>query len=60
MEHFEVIGNYPLCLTFQSDKTKRCINLSKAWIRKHFNGNVEDIISMDNTDDGNLIFNTLH
>lgn len=60
MEHFDVVEKHELCLTFKSKDTGHTINLSKKWLKNHFDGNVEDIMSMDNTDDGNLIFNTLH
>ena len=59
MEHFDVVGNNKLSIDFRSADTGVTINLSKKWIKEKFKGNVERIVSMDNTDKGELIFNTI-
>ena len=59
MEHFDVISKNELSIAFKSLDTGRVINLNKKWIKQRFEGNVERIISMDNNDEGGLIFNTL-
>ena len=59
MEHFDVVNKNKLSIAFRSSDTGVIINLNKKWIKQRFNGNVERIISMDNTDEGELIFNTL-
>lgn len=57
MEHFDVVSKNKWSIAFQSKDTGTIINLNKKWIKQRFDGNVERIISMDNTDDGKLIFN---
>lgn len=59
MEHFNVVSKNKLSIAFRSLDTGSIINLNKKWIKQRFEGNVERIISMDNTDKGELIFNTL-
>ena len=59
MEHFDVISKNKWSIAFKSLVTGEIINLNKKWIKQRFEGNVERIISMDNTDEGELIFNTL-
>lgn len=59
MEHFDVVSKNKWCIAFKSKDTGVTINLNKKWIKQRFNGNVERIISMDNTDNGELIFNIL-
>lgn len=60
MEHFDVVATFPLCISFKSTNNGKIIHLNKKWIKKNFNVEPRDVISMDNTDDGQLIFNTLH
>lgn len=59
IEHFNVVSKNEWSIAFKSSNTGVIINLSKKWIKQRFDGNVERIISMDNTDNGELIFNTL-
>jgi hypothetical protein len=59
MEYFDVIDKNKWSIAFKSKDTGVIINLNKKWIKQRFDGNVERIISMDNTDNGELIFNTL-
>ena len=59
MEHFDVVSKNALSIAFKSLNTGKIINLNKKWIKQRFEGNVERIISMDNNDEGGLIFNTL-
>ena len=59
MEHFDVVSKNKLSIAFRSSYTGKIINLNKRWIKQRFDGNVERIISMDNNDEGELIFNTL-
>lgn len=59
IEHFNVVSKNKLSIAFKSSDTGKIINLNKKWIKQRFNGNVERIISMDNTSEGELIFNTL-
>jgi hypothetical protein len=59
MEHFDVVSKNKWSIAFKSLDTGRIINLNKKWIKQRFEGNVERIISMDNNDEGELIFNTL-
>ena len=59
MEHFDVVSKNKLSIAFKSLDTGRIINLTKKWIKDRFDGNVERIISMDNTDKGELIFKVL-
>ena len=59
MEHFDVVSKNKLSIAFKSLDTGRIINLTKKWIKDRFDGNVERIIAMDNTDKGELIFNIL-
>ena len=59
MEHFDVVSKNALSIAFKSLNTGKIINLNKKWIKQRFEGNVEKIISMDNNDEGGLIFNTL-
>lgn len=59
MEHFDVVSKNKWSIAFQSKDTGTIINLNKKWIKQRFKSNVERIISMDNTDNGELIFNTL-
>ena len=59
MEHFDVVSKNKLSIAFKSLDTGVIINLNKKWIKQRFDGNVERIISMDNTDEGELIFNVL-
>ena len=60
MEHFDVVSKNKWSIAFKSKDTGTIINLNKKWIKQRFNGNIERIISMDNTDDGKLIFNILN
>lgn len=60
MEHFDVVSKNKWSIAFKSKDTGTIINLNKKWIKQIFNGNIERIISMDNTDDGKLIFNILN
>jgi hypothetical protein len=59
IEHFNIVSKNKLSITFQSSDTGVIINLNKKWIKERFNGNVERIIAMDNTDNGELVFYTL-
>lgn len=59
IEHFDVISKNKWSIAFKSLDTGKIINLNKKWIKQRFNGNVERIISMDNTDEGELIFKVL-
>ena len=59
MEHFDVVSKNKLSIAFKSSDTGNIINLNKKWIKQRFEGNVERIISMDNTDEGELTFNIL-
>lgn len=59
MEHFDVISKNKLSIAFKSSDTGKIINLNKKWIKQRFDGNVERIISMDNTDEGELTFKVL-
>jgi len=59
MEHFDVISKNKLSIAFKSTDTGKIINLNKKWIKQRFDSNVERIISMDNTDEGELIFKVL-
>jgi len=59
IEHFDVVSKNKLSIAFRSSDTGKIINLNKKWIKQRFDGNVERIISMDNNDEGELIFNTL-
>ena len=59
MEHFDVISKNKWSIAFKSLYTGEIINLNKKWIKQRFEGNVERIISMDNTDEGELIFKVL-
>ena len=59
MEHFNVVSKNKWSIAFKSLDTGKIINLNKKWIKQRFEGNVERIISMDNNDEGGLIFNTL-
>lgn len=59
MEQFDVVSKNKWSIAFQSKDTGTIINLNKKWIKQIFDGNVERIISMDNTDKGELIFKTL-
>lgn len=59
MEHFDVISKNKWSIAFQFKDTGTIISLNKKWIKRRFNGNVERIIAMDKTDNGELIFNTL-
>ena len=59
MEHFDVVSKNRWSIAFKSSNTGKIINLNKKWIKQRFDGNVERIISMDNNDEGELIFNTL-
>jgi len=59
MEHFDVVSKNKWSIAFKSLDTGKIINLNKKWIKQRFEGNVERIISMDNNDEGELIFNTL-
>lgn len=59
MEHFDVVSKNKLSIAFRSSYSGVIINLNKKWIKQRFDGNVERIISMDNTDEGELIFNVL-
>ena len=59
MEHFDVISKNRLSIAFRSSNTGNILNLNKKWIKQRFEGSVERIISMDNTDKGELIFNIL-
>ena len=59
MEHFDVVSKNKWSIAFKSSNTGKIINLNKKWIKQRFEGNVERIISMDNNDEGELIFNTL-
>lgn len=59
IEHFDVISKNKLSIAFRSADTGVTINLSKKWIKEKFKGNVERIVSMDNTDKVELIFNTI-
>lgn len=60
MEHFDVVSKNKWSIAFKSKDTGVIINLNKKWIKENFEGNIEKIISMDNTDDGKLIFNILN
>ena len=59
IEHFDVVNKNKLSIAFRSSDTGKIINLNKKWIKQRFEGNVERIISMDNTDKRDLIFNVL-
>ena len=59
MEHFDVVSKNKWSIAFKSSNTGKIINLNKKWIKQRFEGNVERIISMDNNNEGELIFNTL-
>ena len=59
MEHFDVVSKNKWSIAFKSSDTGKIINLNKKWIKQRFECNVERIISMDNNDEGELIFNTL-
>ena len=59
MEHFDVISKNKLSIAFKSSDTGKIINLNKKWIKQRFKGNIERIISMDNTDEGELAFKVL-
>ena len=59
MEHFDVVSKNKWSIAFKSKDTGVIINLNKKWIKQRFDGNVERIISMDNNDEGELVFNTL-
>ena len=59
MEHFDVVSKNKWSIAFKSSDTGKIINLNKKWIKQRFEGNVERIISVDNNDEGELIFNTL-
>ena len=59
MEQFDVVSKNKWSIAFKSKDTGTIINLNKKWIKQRFDGNVERIISMDNTDNGELIFYTL-
>lgn len=59
IEHFDVVSKNKLSIAFKSSDTGKIINLNKKWIKQRFEGNIERIISMDNTDEGELIFNVL-
>ena len=59
MEHFDVVSKNKWSIAFKSSNTGKIINLNKKWIKQRFDGNVERIISMDNNDEGELVFNTL-
>ena len=59
MEHFDAVSKNKLSIAFRSSDTGKIINLNKKWIKQRFEGNVERIISMDNNDKGELIFNIL-
>ena len=56
IEHFDVVSKNKWSIAFKSKDTGVIINLNKKWIKSRFDGNVERIISMDNTDNGELIF----
>jgi len=58
-ERFNVVSKNKWSITFKSSDTGVIINLSKKWIKQRFDGNVERIIAMDNTDNGELVFYTL-
>ena len=60
MEHFDVVSKNKLSIAFKSKDTGLIIKLNKKWIKRRFNGNIERIIAMDNTDNGELIFNILN
>jgi len=60
IEHFDVVSKNKLSIAFRSSDTGKIINLNKKWIKQRFDGNVERIISMDNNDEGELIFNILN
>ena len=60
MEHFDVVSKNALSIALKSSNTGKIINLNKKWIKSRFDGNVEKIISMDNNDEGELIFNILN
>lgn len=62
MEHFDVVSKNKWSIAFKSLDTGVIINLNKKWIKSRFDGNinVERIISMDNTDNGELIFYTFN
>ena len=59
MEQFDVVSKNKWSIAFKSKDTGVILNLNKKWIKQRFDGNVERIVSMDNTDDGELIFYTL-
>ena len=59
IEHFNIVSKNKLSIAFQSSDTGVIINLNKKWIKERFDGNVERIIAMDNTDNGELVFYTL-
>lgn len=59
MEHFNVVSKNKLSIAFKSSDTGKIINLNRKCIKQRFNGNVERIISMGNTDEEELIFNML-
>ena len=59
IEHFNIVRKNKLSIAFQSSDTGVIINLNKKWIKERFDGNVERIITMDNTDNGELVFYTL-
>jgi len=58
-ERFNVVSKNKWSIAFKSSDTGVIINLSKKWIKQRFDGNVERIIAMDNTDNGELVFYTL-
>lgn len=62
MEHFDVVSKNKWSIAFKSKDTGVIINLSKKWIKSRFDGNidVEKIMSMDNMDDGELIFHVFN
>ena len=59
IEHFNIVSKNKLSIAFQSSDTGVIINLNKKWIKERFDGNVERIIAMGNTDNGELVFYTL-
>lgn len=62
MEQFDVVSKNKWSIAFKSKDTGVIINLNKKWIKSRFDGDidVEKIISMNNTDDGELIFYTFN
>lgn len=59
MECFDVVSKNKWSIAFKSKDTGVIINLNKKRIKQRFDSNIERIISMVNTDNGELIFNTL-